>query len=285
MSGHPRVLLKRALDRLYETYDFKGRAEHDPIRIPLRYRRRDDREAAGFLAAALAYGRVDLFLRVLDALMEKMGKHPAEFMASFRPKRDMKRFQGIKYRFNETEDIGAFIYTIGSVLKRHGSLERAFMNYYDKDHHNIGQALAGLMDELGRKDTSPVYGTNARPMGYRYLMPSPSGGGASKRPNLFLRWMVRRADIDLGLWKKVPPSKLVIPLDRHISRVGRCLGLTMRKTDDWKTAVEITESLRRFDPEDPLRYDFALCHRGISGVCSEHKCEECELSDFRPALQ
>ncbi len=275
-----RIKLKRALDRLYDGYDFDERAANDPISLPMRYRRRDDREAVGFLAAALAYGRVGLFLAVLDALLERMGAHPAEFMASFRPRSGMKRFRGIKYRFNETGDIGALIYAIGRVLKKHGSLEAAFMAHYDSAHEDIGPALAGLVDELDSLDTTPVYGDNLRPRGFRHFLPSPRTGSACKRLNLYLRWMVRRKDIDFGLWRKVPPAKLVIPLDRHISRVSRCLGFTRRAGDDWKTAVEITGALRELDPEDPLRYDFALCHRGITGVCAEHRCAGCELGAF-----
>jgi len=273
--------LKKSLDKLYDSYDFAGRVQHDPISMSVRYRTRADREAVGFLAASMAYGKVDLFLGVLNRLLEKMGKHPADFMAQFRPKRDLVRFAGIKYRFNETEDIGALMYVVGQILKKHGSLEAAFMKYYRHEHPDIGPALTGLMGELEAVDTTPVYGSNLRPSGYRYFLPSPASGSACKRPNLYLRWMVRRADIDFGLWKKVSPAKLVIPLDRHIARVSRCLGLTKRKSDDWKTAVEITESLKRFDPEDPLRYDFALCHRGISGVCSENQCNGCELDRFR----
>jgi len=281
MDKHPAASLRRALNKLYDTYDFAGRAQKDPIIIPMRFRSRADREAVGFLAAALAYGKVELFLGVLNRLLEHMGAHPADFMAGFRPKRDLARFAGIKYRFNETEDIAALMFAVGHILKEHGSLEAAFMKYFRDGQPDIGTALAGLMTELDSVDTTPVYGSNLRPMGYRYFLPSPQSGSACKRPNLFLRWMVRRADIDFGLWKKVPPSKLVIPLDRHISRVSRCLGFTRRKSDDWKTALEITTSLRALDPADPLRYDFALCHRGIAGLCAAHRCGVCELGKFR----
>jgi uncharacterized protein (TIGR02757 family) len=274
--------LKRALDELYHAYDFRDRVKHDPISIPNRFRARSDREAVGFLATALSYGKVDLFLGVIERLLGKIGNHPADFMAQFQPKRDLGQLNGIKYRFNETEDIAALLYATGRLLKKFGSLEAVFMKHYRERHPDIGPALAGLMGELNAVDTTPVYGGNIRPMGYRYFLPSPASGSACKRSNLFLRWMVRRADIDFGLWTKVSPAKLVIPLDRHIARVSRCLGFTKRKSDNWKTALEITDSLRTLDPADPLRYDFALCHRGITGLCAQHMCEGCELGSFRP---
>ena len=95
--------------------------------------------------------------------------------------------------------------------------------------------------------------------------------------NMFLRWMIRDRDIDFGIWKGIPKNKLVIPLDVHIARISRCLGFTLRSTQDWKMAVEITEFLKTMDPEDPVKYDFALCHQGIAGVCSAMHCDECAL--------
>jgi uncharacterized protein (TIGR02757 family) len=97
--------------------------------------------------------------------------------------------------------------------------------------------------------------------------------------NLFLRWMIRDKDIDFGIWKGIPKNKLIIPLDTHIARISRCLGLTKRASQDWKMAEEITGALKTLDPEDPLKYDFALCHQGISGVCSARHCDDCGLAE------
>jgi uncharacterized protein (TIGR02757 family) len=93
--------------------------------------------------------------------------------------------------------------------------------------------------------------------------------------------MVRRSDIDFGLWRDIPENRLVIPLDTHIMRVSGCMGLTKRKSPGWKTALEITNALKQFDPDDPLKYDFALCHRGIQGLCGKDKCEDCDLKEFK----
>lgn len=288
-----RESLKRALDSLYRDYDFAARVRHDPIQLPKHYSDPRDVEAAAFISSCLAYGSVKLFIPVAARLLGKMGSSPFAFLACFDTRRDGKRFRGIKYRFNETEDILALFHATGTLLRRHGSLEHAFLSH-TRGSGDISSGLSGLVDEALAVDTTAVYGRNVRPRGYVHFLPAPRSGSACKRANLFLRWMVRAADIDFGIWGsrtpaesgtgrlrkdrgKVTPANLVIPLDRHIQRVGRCLGLTARKTPDWKMALEITDSLRALDPADPLRYDFALCHRGIAGLCAENACARCRL--------
>jgi uncharacterized protein (TIGR02757 family) len=263
--------LKRTLDRLYAGFDFAGRVLHDPISAPMDYPAPLDREAAAFIAAALAYGRVGLFMPVTRAILAPMGASPAAFLAAFDLGRDARRFRGVKYRFQQEGDLVDMLAVLGRAYKTHGSLEALFMAHYDAGHEDIGPALGGFMGALQRLHRG------APSRGLRHCFPSPATGGAAKRACLFLRWMVRRADIDFGLWRAVEPGKLVIPLDTHILRVGQCLGLTARKAAGWATAREITASLRALDPEDPLRYDFALCHQGISGVCASSKCAGCEI--------
>jgi uncharacterized protein (TIGR02757 family) len=271
--------LKILLDNFYGEYDFKTRLLHDPIEFPHRYKNPGDIEIAALIASSLAYGKVDLFKPVVEKILSIMGASPYEFLLGFRLKKDRKLFQGIKYRFNENEDLLAFMLILHKTLKSKGSLENAFMEFYRPGSPNIGEALAGFIGTLAKVDTSMIYGENLKPPGLKQLFTSPVNGSACKRMNLFLRWMVRDRDIDFGIWKNIPKSKLVIPLDTHIARISRCLGFTERKSQDWKTAVEITETLKRFDTEDPLKYDFALCHHGISGVCKGESgtgaCAEC----------
>jgi uncharacterized protein (TIGR02757 family) len=268
---------KRSLDILYRSYDFRGRAEHDPIRVPMKFKRKRDVEAAAFLASAFAYGSVKSFLPVLDRIVSAMGSSPYEFIGGFKARQDRKLFEGIRYRFYKTGDIAGIIHVMGALINKHKSLEGVFMAHYNKEDPHIGGALSGLVEEALKVDTAPVYGRNIKTRGLMFAFPSPRKGSTCKRHNLFLRWMVRNKDIDFGLWRDVVPSKLIIPLDTHIGRVSRCLGFTERKANDWKTAVEITASLKALDPEDPLKYDFALCHRGIAGLCEKNRCEECEL--------
>lgn len=259
--------LKRVLDTFYRDYNFQKRMQHDPIAFPHRYRNALDIETSGFIASCFAYGRVDLFRQVIGRILSTMEQSPGDFLMDFNLRKQRRLFAGIKYRFNENDDIVCLLYLIHKIVRRHGSLEHCFRSFYRSDDRNIGKGLAGFVGSFLSIDTSPVYGSNIRPPGLIQFFPMPDSGSACKRMNLFLRWMIRSRDIDLGLWKGVPADRLVIPLDTHIARISRCLGLTSRKSQDWKTAVEITESLKKIDPEDPLKYDFALCHHGIAGWC------------------
>jgi len=260
-------ILKNTLDKFYREYDFQERLVHDPIEFPHRYNNPRDVEVSAFIASSLAYGKVELFKSVVEKILSIMGPSPYEFLLEFRLKKQEKLFEGIKYRFNENEDLIALIFILHKILISNRSLENIFRKYYQPDSRTIEGGLTGFIAALLEINTSPVYGKDIKPAGLRQLFPSPVNGSACKRANLFLRWMVRDKDIDFGIWKGIPKKKLVIPLDTHIARISRCLGFTERKSQDWKMAVEITEALKKIDPEDPLKYDFALCHHGISGIC------------------
>ncbi len=274
--------IKQVLERFYRDYDFQERMRHDPVEFPHRYASSPDIEVAGFISSCFAYGRVGLFMAVLEKIFSKMGDSPFAFLAGFDPKKDAGRFAGIKYRFNENEDILCLFFMVHEALEKNASLVNVFRRHYGEDDRDIGKGLSGFIDELLRIDTSAVYGTNIRPRGLKQFLSSPVDGSTCKRANLFLRWMVRDKDIDFGIWKGIPRNKLIIPLDTHIAKISRCLGFTERKSQDWKTAVEITEALKRLDPEDPLKYDFALCHHGISGICRGKGGESCKTCALNP---
>jgi uncharacterized protein (TIGR02757 family) len=271
--------LKKTLDRFYRAYDFKARLSHDPIAFPHRYKGPRDVEVTAFIAASLAYGKVELFKPVLEKLFSIMGESPYGFLMEFRVKKQGELFKGIKYRFNENEDLIALLYILHNALRTHTSLETLFMKFYLPGSLTIEDGLAGFIAALLKINTSEVYGKDIKPAGLRQLLPSPVNGSACKRANLFLRWMVRKRDIDFGIWQGIPENRLIIPLDTHIARISRCLGFSQRTSQDWKMAVEITESLKRIDPADPLKYDFSLCHHGISGICRGRKehtgCKGC----------
>lgn len=274
--------LKKTLDKFYRDYDFRERIRHDPIEFPRRYSDPEDIEIAGFIASCFAYGRVDLFKPVIEKILAPGGKHPGNYISNFKLTRDAGCLEGTSYRFNKEKDILCFVYMLSQALKKWGSLRAIFYHFYRSDHKDIGPALGGFVNALLHIDTAAVYGENIRPPGLTQLLPDPEKGSACKRMNLFLRWMVRTKDIDLGVWNEIPPTKLIIPLDTHIARISRCLGLTSRTATDWKTAEEITGALRELDPEDPLKYDFALCHQGISGLCRGKKsirvCSSCAIN-------
>ncbi len=253
--------LKHHLDRLYEDFDFRGRLLKDPIEFPHRYQRAEDIEVVGFISAALSYGRIEAFKAVLEEILGRVGSSPYEFVLNFSLKRDAPVFKGIYYRFNTEGDILGLFYVLSGLLREYRSLERGFYRFFD------GTSLASSIEGIRRYALSRVSNSSVKTgRWFSFLFPSPLKG-ACKRMNLFLRWMVRDRDIDFGIWSSFRKDQLIIPLDTHIARIGQCLGLTSRKTPDWKMASEITESLKRLDPLDPLRYDFALCHQGVTGLC------------------
>ncbi len=269
--------LKQTLDRFYREYNFRERILHDPIEFPHRYGKHEDIEVAGFIASCLAYGKVELFKPVVEQVLSLMGKKPASFLGDFDVRTQRHRFT-FKYRFSESLDILCLIYIIHRLLRNHSSIENAFMRHFSPGDPDTGNGITGLVKEIMSINTAVIYGTNIHPHGMTHLFPTPLKGSACKRMNLYLRWMVRDRDIDFGIWKGIPKNKLIIPLDTHIARISRCLGFTRRASADWKAAVEITEALKKLDPEDPLKYDFALCHHGISGVCKTRDnagCREC----------
>ncbi|MCK5139762.1 MAG: TIGR02757 family protein [Thermodesulfovibrionia bacterium] len=276
------VHLKNILDSFYNEFNFKERLKHDPIEFPRRFSNPEDAEVAGILASCFAYGKVELFKPVIEKILKPGGTRPARFFLDFSLQKDSNYFKGINYRFNKEKDVLCLIYIVSQALKRWGSLKNLFSYYYRPEQRDIGQALGNFLDFLLSIDTSPVYGKNIKPYGLTQFFPIPQKGSTCKRINLFLRWMVRTKDIDLGIWNNIEPSKLIIPLDTHIVKISRCLGLTKRASTDWKAAQEITESLRKLDHEDPLKYDFALCHLGISGLCrgkeSLHSCSICVIN-------
>lgn len=271
--------LKHILDKFYKEYDFSERVLHDPVEFPHKYKSPADIEISAFIASCLAYGRVDLFKPVTERILNSMGKSPYDFLMSFELKRQKNLFSGIKYRFNENEDILCLLHILSVLLIKHKTVEKIFMKFYKSNDPDIGSVLSGFIEHILGIDTEKVYGRNIRPSGLLQFFPSPSKGSACKRMNLFLRWMVRDRDIDFGIWQGIPKNRLIIPLDTHIAKISRCLGFTKRASADWKTAVEITESLKIFDPEDPLKYDFALCHHGISGLCASKNCSRCVLKE------
>jgi uncharacterized protein (TIGR02757 family) len=261
--------LKHTLEHLYSTFDFEDRSRSDPIRFPHNYSEREDIEVSALIASAFAYGRVELFTSVIEDILKRMGQTPYGFLLNLKLKKHRKYLHGVRYRFSSEDDIIAFLYVLSEILKRYKTLERAFTHAFVRPH--ISTAITGFV-ELATSIKIPPSLKISR--GFYHFFPSPEKGSACKRFALYLRWMVRNRDIDFGIWKEIVPSELVIPLDTHIARISRCLGLTTRKSADWKMAVEITENLKRLDPADPLKYDFALCHQGIIGICRDAKCQE-----------
>lgn len=248
---------------------------NDPLSFPRRYATGEDREAAAFFSAALAYGRVAGIRSSLENLFARMPEGPAAFIRDFEPRRDGARLAGFVHRFNTGADIALLCRVLRAMSEEAGSLERFFLAGDDPRSPDIGLALAAFSMRAVKLATM-VAPRQTSGTGFRYLFPSPAGGSACKRLCMLLRWLCRPDDgIDLGLWQAVSPARLVLPLDTHTARIARLLGLSARRSSDWKMALEVTASLRRFDPADPVRFDFALAHLGISEGCSGKKGEVC----------
>ena len=286
ISAARAAALRPLLDRLAADVDAPARLRADPVELPRRYRDPGDAEVAGLLAASLAYGRADLFKPRLEAVLAAMGPAPARFAAAFARAPDPAAFAGFRYRFNQPEDVAALVAAAGAARARHGTLGDRFAHLLAGARaapDPLRAALAAFARELREAPEARAALGRRPPRGLLHLLPDASLAGACKRWNLYLRWMVRGPDgVDLGLWAGVPRSALVVPLDTHVGRVARHLGLTRRADASWRTAAEITASLRRIDPGDPVRYDFALCHLGMSGACPARRdprlCEACRLA-------
>ena len=268
------------LDDLYRTFDHVDSAT-DPVHIVRRYQSPEDREVVGFCAAALAFGRVASVLQSVEALLAVMGPHPAAFVRAFEPVRHSARIEPLVHRWIRGRDLVALLLILQRMLKESGSIEGFFLAGDDPDAPDVSRALDTFSARALETDLQEVYGRRMpkRP-GVCYFFPRPAAGSACKRMNLFLRWMVRKDAIDLGVWTRVSPSRLIVPLDTHVIRLGHCLRLTRYTSPGWKMAAEITASLRALDPQDPVRFDFSLCHVGMMNACGykrEQKDAQCPL--------
>lgn len=282
-ASHARRL-KPVLDALLDPRAMAARVPFDPVRFPRRYLRPGDAEIVALLSACLAYGRAELFGARLETLFGRMGPHPGELARAFDPERDRALFEGIAYRLNVPADLAALMSAAGRVQREEGTLGAAFAAAFSREG-NLRSALSAFSSRLRAAVDPRVERALGALRAFDHLLPDPARGGACKRLLLFVRWMVRggRSDpVDLGLWSKVPACVLVVPLDTHVARVALCLGLTRRRDLSWATAEDVTASLRCLDPLDPVRYDFALCHHGMSGACGARTrraaCSQCSLA-------
>ena len=277
-----RALLLPALEKLLSETDAAARVRGDPVELPHRYRAEADIEVAALLSAALAYGRVDLFKPRLTVLLDALGPSPAATARDATPRELLKRTRAFHYRMTDGRDVACLLYGAGAILRADGTLGARFGAHY-RNSQTLRAALGAFVDDLCAPDFTPITGQRAPTRRLKHLLPHPDRGSACKRLNLFLRWMVRGPDgVDFGLWRDhVPAEALVVPLDTHVHRIGRFIGLTKRKDLSWRTAEDVTSRLRHLDESDPVRFDFALSHLGISGGCpsrrDEVKCTGCPL--------
>lgn len=275
--------LKPILEQLYA-----GRSQahlaNDPLSFCHRYDHPLDREVVGLISASFAYGNVKIIRKNLAQVFAAMGSSPRRFVERFEPREGLRLYAGFKHRFNDARDLCALLYACRTMIREAGSVEQWLIRFHDEARQDVTETLTGFSAAVKSLDYAPVFGSPGLPADsyFPFMFPSPASGSACKRLCMFLRWMVRPADgIDLGLWRGISPSKLVIPVDAHIQRICRFLGFTGRKQADWRMALEITARLRELDPEDPVKYDFSICHLGISEGCDGNdpaKCLSCPIA-------
>jgi uncharacterized protein (TIGR02757 family) len=248
--------LKDFLDSKVDQYNRPGFIELDPISIPHQYSKKQDIEFTAFVAATLAWGQRKTIINKCLELFEMMDNAPHDFLLNH-SELDLKPFLSFKHRtFNDIDTL-YFISFFSWFYKNHGSLEEAFTIGYNPKQ-NIMETLLGNFHDY-------FFQLPEAPQRTRKHVATPKRKAACKRINMFLRWMVRddARGVDFGIWKTIQPSQLICPCDLHVDRVGRRLGLITRKQTDWQTAMELTDRLREFDSDDPVKYDFALFGLGI----------------------
>lgn len=277
------TLLKKKMDILYQTYD-RRYLMTDPLMFLHRYNNPADIEVVGLVCSSLAYGQVPIIQRNIQRVLDPMGKHPADYVRGFDVRTRASDFSGIAHRFNRGPDIVVLLCFMKQMLEHDGSIGGFFRAGYEPDAANIEGSLTSFVTRTLALDCTPVYPDGILPKhaGVRFFFPSPAHKSACKRLNLYLRWMVRCNDeLDFGLWDFVSPSQLLIPLDTHVARICTLIGLTNHKSPGWTMAVEITENLKKLDPFDPVKYDFAISRLGILERCpkvpTRHNCSECSI--------
>jgi uncharacterized protein (TIGR02757 family) len=250
--------LHELLDNAVHQFNRADFIDDDPIGVPHRFSKKQDIEITAFWTAMLAWGNRKTIINSANELVRLMDGAPHDFIKNHQ-EIDRKRFLDFKHRTFQATDTLWFLEYLQRFYQKNDSLETAFAQHLSADSKNIELALIGFHNDFFSDEFAPNR--------TRKHVATPTRGSTCKRLCMFLRWMVRQdsAGVDFGIWKKVRPDQLLMPLDVHVERVGRRLGLLEREKADWRAVLELTENLRQFDPADPVKYDFALFGLGVSG--------------------
>ncbi len=249
----PKKFDKAWLDELYTRYNHPSWIHPDPLEFLYLYDTARDKEIVGLIASSLAYGRVTQILKSVEKVLSVMGASPCDHICSASEKDWEHAFKDFKHRFTTGKEIVCLLMGIKNVVLEFGSLKECFLYSLKKSSGNYLDAISVFVGKVLAFNNG-VHNT---------LIPNPSKGSACKRLHLFMRWMVRKDKVDPGPWEEIPAEKLIIPLDTHIFRICTQLGMTSRKSADIRCAIEITEAFKEIEPQDPVKYDFALSRLGI----------------------
>lgn len=246
------MITKIELETLAKKYEKEDFISSDPIQFPHRFSNAKDIEIAGFLASLMAYGSRKVFIKKLDELFNIMDNKPFEFVLGFNP----ENIKGFNYRFGKDFDFIEIFNILKKLYTEGGGLKNLFEYGYAIDN-TISMMFQSVVDYFYSNVKNEVG------QGFYHMIPNPKNGGAMKRMNMFLRWMVRKPPVDLGVWDFIPTSELLIPLDVHVARLSREMGLLKRSSNDYKAVLELTENLKRINPSDPVKFDFAIFGLGV----------------------
>lgn len=246
------MITKEEIDKLVQTYETKEFFYDDPVGIPNRFSDKKDKEIAGFIASLVAYGRREVFLKKLAILFEIAQNEPLNFILNFEP----EILGDFNYRFGKPDDFAQIFNIMRDLYEKEGGLEALFKYGYEN------QINDNMFIPVTDYFYSKARGNSAQ--GFRFMLPDARKGSAMKRMCMYLRWMVRKGPVDFGLWDFMPASDLYIPLDTHVARISREMGLLTRNANDFKSVIELTENLKKFDANDPAKYDFALFGYGVN---------------------
>ena len=257
MNRDNKIILKSFLDEKAELYENLYFIENDPIQIPHLFSKKEDIEIAGFLTSIIAWGQRKTIITNAKKLMNWMDDSPHDFLINHQAE-DLKAFEKFVHRTFNSDDLLYFIYRLSLMYKEEGGLEQVYTDLYLQENEDILMTISRFkllffnQDHLARSEKH---------------LSNPEKGSSAKRMNMFLRWMVRsgRRGVDFGIWSTISPSKLYMPLDVHTGNVARHFGLIKRKQNDRKALEELMKNLRKFDAEDPVKYDFALFGMGVNG--------------------
>lgn len=248
------MITKIAIEELVREYETANFIKDDPVQFPHRYNRsRQDSEIAGFIASLLAYGNRKVFIKKLNELFCNIAQNePYNFIMNFEP----GVLGNFNYRFGTTDDFAQVFKIMRNLYEKDGGLEALFKYGYKNPQE--GNMFIPVCDYFYSRAADKAG------QGFYFMIPNPRNGGAMKRMCMYLRWMVRKGVVDLGLWNFIPASELLIPLDVHVGRISREMGLLTRKANDFKAVLELTNKLKEFDAQDPVKYDFAMFGYGVT---------------------
>lgn len=252
------MITKTEIDELVERYETVDFIKDDPIQFAHKFaKNKADCEIAGFIASLLAYGNRKVFIRKLKELFSIAQEEPYNFVLNFEP----KILTDFNYRFGTTNDFIEILSVMRRLYEKDGGLEDLFKYGFENRKQNKNYINFEPITDYFYSQFS-----NNAGQGCYFMIPNPKNGGAMKRMCMFLRWMIRKGPVDLGIWNFMEASELLIPLDTHVARLSREMGLLTRKANDFKSVIEITENLKKYDPKDPIKYDFALFGYGVNAT-------------------